>query len=173
MNAEDQGYTLYHLSRLEQKIADEGPDALTPGEKDFIAMAWNTFAQNKAAGTIPPGQVQRPIAPPPPAIKGAQGAAGALPPAAPGAAATAPPGEPTVDAETGMTYAQKLAMYREYRKSLFVTNYAEALRMSMKGEAPTPDEVSQLKKDIQEYIDERIGPTLWKNWPLLKNERLY
>jgi hypothetical protein len=159
MNSEDRGYTLYHLNRIWQKITDEGPGSMTPGEKDFIAMAWNTYAANKAAGTMGGGIVQKPVTPP--AIAGAAGASGALPPTAPGAA----PGRPSIDAKTGLSFEQEKAMYSEIRRGLINSKVQEGLNMTYgEGYSPTPAELREMEKAVKKYIDNRLGPTMWSGW---------
>ncbi len=164
MNAEDQGYTLYHLNRIWQKVTDEGPGSVTPGEKNFIAQAWNVFASNKAAGTMGEGIVQKPTTPP--AMAGAGRAAGALPPQAPGAAAA-----PPVNPETGATPEQDLEMFRRLRGRLYRNKIPEIIRMKYgAGYSPTPAELRAVEKAAKKFVDTRLGPTLWENWAIMQNE---
>lgn len=157
MNSEDRSYTLYHLNRIWQKITDEGPGSVTPGEKNFIAMAWNTYAANKAAGTMGGGIVQKPTAPP--AIAGAAGAAGALPPEPTVA------GRPSIDATTGLSFQQEQAMYTQIRQGLIASKVQEGLNMTYgEGYSPTPAELKEMEKAVKKYIDNRLGPTMWSGW---------
>ena len=155
VDKKDQSYALSMLTEIEMQLLDQGPDSLTPGQKKFISNSWNAWGMNEARLGM---------------------GAGAAPGAAPGAAATpgaAPPAgrQGAINAETGMTPQEERTLYTAMRKNLYATKLAEAIRMTYgAGYSPTPQELREIKKAIKKYVDQRIGPSLWKNWGLLMNE---
>lgn len=163
MNSKQRSYALFYLTTLEQQLLDQGPDSLTPGQKAFIASAWNTWGWNQGATAATPG------APGAGAPAGGGAAAGGGAPGGAPPAPERPPGAPS--AETGMTQDQEWTLYRQMRKNLYATKVQEALNMTYgAGYSPTPDELKMIKKSIKKYVDERLGPSMWKNWAVLANE---